>query len=73
VPWFFMPYCESDHALFHLLCRRAGIDFKSRPPNKPLAYVRVLKAILVATWMVVDMLEKHLGNKSTPTTDGGKP
>jgi hypothetical protein len=70
VPWLFLPYCENDHATFHHKCRQAGINF-GHIPNKSLALIQALKAILVGAWMVVDMLEKHLKSQSghTPTDD----
>jgi hypothetical protein len=59
VPWLFLPFCGSDHAQFHVMCRRAGVDF-SYTGDRPLVLIQALKAMLVGLWMVVDMLETHL-------------
>lgn len=73
-PFLFLPFCKPDHARFHVLCARAGVDFKSRPANRTLALIRVLKAIWVATWMVLGMLEKIENDKLEKTpTDGQQP
>jgi len=72
VPWLFLPYCKKDHATFHDKCRQARIDF-GHIPNKSLALIQALKAILVGMWMVVDMLERHIRSQSdNPPTDDRK-
>ncbi len=58
-PWLFLPFCQIDHSTFHVMCRRAGVNF-SPAPNKSLALLQALKAILVGLWMVVNELEEHL-------------
>jgi hypothetical protein len=63
VPWLFLPFCLPDHNEFHARCRQAGVDFKYSA-NKAIALIQALKAILVGMWMVVEMLEKHLKDKS---------
>lgn len=63
VPSLFLPYCQEHHGVFHVNCRRAGVDF--RPiSNKSLSLVQALKAHLVGLWMVVENLEKHIKNES---------
>ena len=59
VPWLSLPFCRVHHGTFHVMCRRAGVDF-SHAPNRALALVQALKAILVGLWMVVNELEEHL-------------
>ena len=68
VPWLFLPFCREDHAEFHVMCRRAGVDFR-QTANKSLSLIQALKAILVGMWMVVDALEKHLKNQSEKGTE----
>jgi hypothetical protein len=63
VPWLWYPFCKKDHGLFHILCRRAGIDF-SKTSNKSRRLVQALKAMLVGLWMVMDMLEEQLSIQS---------
>jgi hypothetical protein len=59
VPWLWIPFCGQDHAQYHVMCRRAGVDFKYTA-NKSIGLLQALKAMLVGMWMVADMLEKHL-------------
>ncbi len=61
--WFFYPFCKKDHAEFHVMCKRAGVDFRYTK-NKSIRLIQALKAMLVGMWMVVDMLEKHLTSQS---------
>jgi hypothetical protein len=70
VPWLLLPFCGKDHAEFHVMCRRAGVDFRYTS-NKSTALIQALKAMLVGVWMVLDMLEKHLKSQSgdSPTDD----
>jgi|CZKH01.1.fsa_nt_gi hypothetical protein len=63
LPWFTYPFCKKDHAEFHVMCRRAGVDFRYTK-NKSIRLLQALKAMLVGIWMVVDMLEKHLKSQS---------
>lgn len=69
VPWLTLPFCREDHAHFHVMCTRAGIDFQTTS-NRFVSLIRALKAMLVGMWMVVDKLEKDAGqNSSEITTD----
>ncbi len=63
LPWLTYPFCKKDHAEFHVMCRRAGVDFLYTA-NKSIRLIQALKAMLVGIWMVVDMLEKQLGSQS---------
>jgi len=63
LPWFTYPFCKKDHATFHVMCGRAGVDFRYTP-NISIRLIQALKAMLVGIWMVVDMLEKHLRSQS---------
>jgi len=62
VPWLWLPNCGIDHAQFHVMCRRAGVDFRTQ--NDDLTgKIHALKAELVGMWMVVDSMEKHVKGK----------
>lgn len=63
LPWFTYPFCNKDHAEFHVMCRRAGVDFNDTK-NKSIRLIHALKAMLVGVWMVLDMLEKHVRSQS---------
>lgn len=63
LPWFTYPFCKKDHATFHVMCRRAGVDFFFTT-NKSLRLIQSLKAMLVGIWMVVDMLEQHIRSQA---------
>jgi len=63
LPWLFYPFCKKNHAEFHVMCRRAGVDFLYTK-NKSIRLIQALKAMLVGVWMVLDMLEKHLRSQS---------
>jgi hypothetical protein len=63
LPWFTYPFCKKDHTEFHVMCRRAGVDF-SYTKHKSIRLLQALKAMLVGIWMVADMLEKHLKSQS---------
>ena len=69
VPSIWLPFCGKDHAQFHVNCRRAGVDL-SHTPNRSLALIQALKAMLVAIWMVVEFLEKHIRGESEAQSDG---
>ncbi len=50
------------------MCRQAGVDFR-HTDNKPIRLIQALKGMLVAFWMVVDMLEKHLRSQSGKSSE----
>jgi len=53
------PFCKKDHATFHVMCKRAGVDFEFTTDGA-MRLIQALKAIVVAMWMVLEMLETHL-------------
>lgn len=63
VAWFTIPLCGQHHDRFHALLRQIRLDLRytSEPIERA---VRVLKAILVFAWMVLEGLQHAL--------DGGK-
>ncbi len=63
IPWFTYPFCKKDHSTFHVMCDRAGVDFR-RTTNKSIRLIQALKAMLVGMWMVVDLFEKHVRSQS---------
>jgi hypothetical protein len=69
VPSIWLRFCRKDHTEFHVNCRRAGVDF-SYTPNRSLALVQALKAMLVGMWMVVDSFEKHIRSEMEAQSDG---
>lgn len=53
VAWFTIPLCGQHHGRFHVLLRQINVDLQyTADPVERL--IRVLKAILVFTWMVVE-------------------
>jgi hypothetical protein len=62
VPWLWLPNCKPNHAQFHVMCRRAGVDFRKQN-NKLMAKIQAFKAQLVGMWMVVESMEKDLKGK----------
>ena len=59
VPDIYIPFCGEDHDQFHLLCRKAGVDFRAIK-DRSMALIQAIKAMLIGLWMVVDRLEKHI-------------
>lgn len=53
IAWFTMPLCGKHHDRFHALLRHIGVDLRYTSDNVE-RLIRVLKAILVFTWMVVE-------------------
>ena len=53
IAWFTMPLCGEHHDRFHALLRHIGIDLRytADPVER---FIRVLKAILVFTWMALE-------------------
>jgi hypothetical protein len=62
VPWLWHPNCGIDHALYHVMCRRVGVDFRKQS-NKLMAKIQAFKAQLVGMWMVVESMEKDVKGK----------
>jgi len=61
VAWFTGPLCGEHHDRFHVLLRQMRLDLRytSEPVERA---IRVLKAILVFAWMVLEGLE-HAVNR----------
>lgn len=66
VPWLWLPNCGIDHALFHIMCRRAGVDFRKQS-SKLMAQVQAFKAQLIGLWMAVESMEKQIKHQSEGT------
>lgn len=60
IAWFTSPLCGEHHDRFHVLLRQMRLDLRytSDPIERA---IRVLKAILVFAWMVLEGLQ-HAGN-----------
>ena len=56
IAWFTSPLCGEHHDRFHLLLRQMRLDLRytSEPFERA---IRVLKAILVFAWMVLEGLQ----------------
>ena len=53
IAWFTMPLCGEHHDRFHALLRQIGVDLRyTADPTE--RFIRVLKCILVFTWMVLE-------------------
>jgi hypothetical protein len=69
VPAIWSPFCGEDHKQYHVNCRRAGVDF-SYQPNRALALIQALKAMLVGMWMVVEFFESHIKSQLEAQSNG---
>jgi hypothetical protein len=62
IAWFTMPLCGEHHDRFHALLRQIGVDLRyTADPDERL--IRVLKAILVFTWMVLEGFQYAIGRR----------
>jgi len=61
IAWFTIPLCGQHHDRFHALLRHVGVDLRYTPDHVE-RLIRVLKAVLVFTWMVVEGFQ-HLSNR----------
>lgn len=61
IAWFTIPLCGQHHDRFHALLRQIGVDLRYTA-NHVERLIRVLKAILVFTWMVVEAFQ-HIMSK----------
>jgi hypothetical protein len=57
--WFTSPLCGEHHDRFHTLLRQVGVDLQYTPDPVERA-IRVLKALLVFAWMVLEGLQHAL-------------
>lgn len=57
--WFTSPLCGEHHDRFHALLRQIGVDLQYTPEPVERA-IRVLKALLVFAWMVLEGLQHAL-------------
>jgi predicted RNA-binding Zn-ribbon protein involved in translation (DUF1610 family) len=59
IAWFTCPLCGEHHDRFHALLRQAVVDlqYTSDPLERG---IRVLKAILIFAWMVVEGLHQAM-------------
>jgi hypothetical protein len=57
--WFTSPLCGEHHDRFHALLRQIRVDLQYTPEPVERA-IRVLKALLVFAWMVLEGLQNAL-------------
>jgi hypothetical protein len=62
IAWFTIPLCGEHHDRFHALLRQIGVDLRNTPDHVE-RLIRVLKAILVFTWMVVEAFQHSMRNR----------
>jgi len=64
IAWFTIPLCGEHHDRFHALLRQIGVDlhYTSDPVER---FFRVLKAILVFTWMVLEGFQHAMRNRKS--------
>jgi hypothetical protein len=62
IAWFTSPLCGEHHDRFHILLRQMRLNLRYTPDPVERA-IRVLKAILVFAWMVLEGLQ-HTDNWS---------
>jgi hypothetical protein len=55
IAWITCPLCGEHHDRFHALLRQAGVELQYTPDPVERG-IRVLKAILIFAWMVVEAL-----------------
>jgi hypothetical protein len=62
IAWFTIPLCGEHHDRFHALLRQLGVDlqYTADPVDR---FLRVLRAILVFTWMVVEGFQHAMRNR----------
>jgi hypothetical protein len=63
VAWFTIPLCGEHHDRFHELLNQVRLDLRYTP-DPVERRIRVLKAILVFAWMVIEGLHYHAVNQS---------
>lgn len=56
IAWFTTPLCGDHHDRFHVLLRQMRLDLRYTPEPVERA-IRVLKAILLFAWMVLEGLQ----------------
>lgn len=62
IAWFTMPLCGEHHDRFHALLRQIGVDLRYTA-DQVERFVRVLKCILVFTWMVLEGFQHAMRNR----------
>src|SRR4051812_24279497 len=68
IAWFTCPLCGNHHDHFHVLLRQAGVELQYTP-NPAERCTRVLKAILVFEWMVLEGLKSDMSQKGEDSND----
>ncbi len=64
IAWFTCPLCGEHHDRFHALLRQAGVDLRYTPDPVERC-IRVLKAIFVFAWMVVEWWAQETSRRPT--------
>ena len=59
IAWFTIPLCGEHHDRFHALLNQMRLDLRYTPDPVERS-IRVLKAILIFAWMVVEGLHYHV-------------
>ena len=69
IAWFTSPLCGEHHDRFHLLLREMRLDLRytSEPVERT---VRVLKALLLFAWMVLEGLQHALNGTKGGANEG---
>lgn len=62
IVWFKMPLCGEHHDRFHALLRQIGVDLQYTADSTE-RFIRVLKCILVFTWMVLEGFQHAIRNR----------
>lgn len=60
--WFTMSLCGDHHDRFHALLRQIGVDLRYTSDSVE-RFIRVLKAILVFTWMTLEAFQHAMRNR----------
>jgi hypothetical protein len=66
IAWFTMPLCGEHHDRFHALLRQIGVDLRYTA-DRVERFIRVLKCILVFTWMVLEGFQYAVRNRNKAT------
>lgn len=70
IAWFTMWFCRDHHNQFHALLRAAAVNLQSTDDPR-VRLLRALKAITIAAWMLLEMLEhlivKEIASAKSPS------
>jgi hypothetical protein len=63
IAWFTVPLCGGHHDKFHVLLNQIRLDLRYTPDPIERS-LRVLKALLVFGWMVIEALHHHVAKQN---------